>query len=208
MQRGRKVIDISGSIFGQLTVIEPVKRAPKKINKNKLRDYPETKWLCKCSCGNLTEATKGNLKSNNTTSCGCKKRGVKIEDLTGQTIGRMFVESMVPRKEYKTGVSWNCICSCGKKKIMSSSGLKTSKVPSCGCYKKETLSKKIFKHGLSKHPLYFRWHTMIYRCTKKNHPQYKDYGGRGITVCQEWMDVNVFFRLVYQKWVSSRVGNR
>lgn len=60
-----KLVDISGSKFGELLVVE---RVPRQLGDK------HTKWVCKCSCGSETVATYINLKSGNTTSCGCKRR--------------------------------------------------------------------------------------------------------------------------------------
>lgn len=66
---------------------------------------------------------------------------------------------------------------------------------SCGCYHKDELSKRIKKHGYSETRLYSIWHGMKCRCFTKNHIAYAYYGGRGISICDEWLDF-----MKFRKW--------
>lgn len=81
-------------------------------------------------------------------------------------------------------------CVCGKIKEVRLDGLKSGHVVSCGCYNRKLSSelKSATKHGLRYHPLNGVWKSMKYRCFNKNSRQYGNYGGRGITVCDEWKD--------------------
>lgn len=65
--------------------------------------------------------------------------------------------------------------------------IKSGNTKGCGCQRGRG-----FKHGLESHRFYSTWHNMIQRCTNPNHKAYKNYGGRGITVCEEWVDVANF----------------
>lgn len=84
---------------------------------------------------------------------------------------------------------WLCECDCGTIIVVSGKVLRSGNTVSCGCYKREIVT----KHGLYKHKLYRIWIDMKGRCYNKNNKHYKDYGGRGITVCEEWKDVQLFF---------------
>lgn len=72
-------------------------------------------------------------------------------------------------------------CSCGKEFITRITGVRTGSIISCGC-----INKRGLKHGLRAHPLYNTWYYMVERCTIKDSYAYKDYGERGISVCNEW----------------------
>ena len=104
-----------------------------------------------------------------------------------------------------TKVSWGeFLCSfCNKKVIRRLSSGKKQK--SCGCATKELLSeynkgnKNRFKHGMSKEKLYTVYVSMKSRCLSIKNKRYKDYGGRGITICPEWVNDYTKFR----DWASS-----
>jgi hypothetical protein len=87
---------------------------------------------------------------------------------------------------------WNCICECGTEKIIQSSHLKSGNTKSCGCYQIEKTIERLTKHGnaiVGKITSeYWIWRSMKYRCTNPNNTHYQDYGGRGITVCDRWLE--------------------
>lgn len=89
-----------------------------------------------------------------------------------------------------------CKCDCGNEKELSLKVLKTGNTKSCGCLKKIALTKANEArdlHGLKGHRIYSIWHGMKSRCYNPNTENYKYYGGRGITVCDEWRDDVVSF---------------
>ena len=106
----------------------------------------------------------------------------RMIDLTGQTFGRLTVLHRVPAKGTDKGGRFACRCVCGKGHEASSAALRKGLVRSCGCLVKDTA----WRHGLTKHPLYHCWYNMIDRCYDKTNAQWDGYGGRGITVCDEW----------------------
>lgn len=117
----------------------------------------------------------------------------KCIDLTGQKFGRLTVIKYVGKS------NWLCKCDCGNEKIVSTTHLKND-TKSCGCLKKEMLSQrskpKNFtnkKHGLYNEKIYKTWKSIRQRCNNKNNKRYKDYGGRGITICNEWNDFKNFY---------------
>lgn len=108
-------------------------------------------------------------------------------DLYGKRFGRLTV--IERGKNSNNGhACWICQCDCGKEVIVNSSDLRSGKQISCGCYNRERFIKeqRQIKHGLRKHKLYGVWRSMKERCTLKTHAVYKDYGGRGIGICEEW----------------------
>lgn len=80
-------------------------------------------------------------------------------------------------------VTWLCQCDCGKQKVVIGEDLKNGSTKSCGCLFKEGNNKK---HGLCNSKLWNSYRAMKERCNLKTHVHYKNYGGRGIKVCDEW----------------------
>ena len=122
----------------------------------------------------------------------------KTNDITGKRYGRLTV---VRRWEkLPTGHSkWLCVCDCGNTKIVEDSNLKHSDKISCGCWRKELYIENAKWRGESHTPLFQIWQSMINRCTKPNAQNYKYYGGRGIQVCDDWIDpINGYF--LFKGW--------
>ncbi len=114
-------------------------------------------------------------------------------DLTGQKFGRLVIIQRMDND--KSGhLRWLCKCDCGKKRIIRGDHLKSDETQSCGCLRKEVTSAVKTTHGYSGDETYKSWLDMKQRCTNSNCPGYKDYGGRGITVCEEWSEFTNFFR--------------
>lgn len=85
-------------------------------------------------------------------------------------------------------------CDCGIIKDFYLTHIMNNKSKSCGCLSKEIISKIKTIHGLTGHPLYSVWTDIKTRCYNKNRKQYKNYGGRGVTICNEWKnDFKCFF---------------
>lgn len=110
---------------------------------------------------------------------------MRLIDLTGQKFGRLTVTK---RAENKNGrVAWLCVCECGNELITTTDNLRSGDTQSCGCYNKERTIQTHQKHGLRYKKLYAIHQSIKARCYNKNNKQYKDYGGRGIKVCDEWL---------------------
>lgn len=113
----------------------------------------------------------------------------KFIDLTGQKFGRLTVIKRAESRISKTGqhkTMFLCKCDCGNEICVSSSNLKSGYVKSCGCYQQECRIKNNTSHGMSKTRLYKIWKGIKRRCINKNYAQFQYYGGRGITICDEW----------------------
>lgn len=110
-------------------------------------------------------------------------------DLTGQQFGRLTVlhrtdDYISPRGE-KT-VQWLCLCECGNEKVVQSPHLKSGHTKSCGCWNRDFLKEVAFRHGDSRTLLYKVYQNMKQRCENPKNQRYEFYGGKGITVCEEW----------------------
>lgn len=117
----------------------------------------------------------------------------RVKNLAGQKFGRFTVIEFDRVDETQTA-RWVCICECGTKVIVRGGSLTTGSSRSCGCLQKEVVG-AIRTHGNTaggKSPEYNAWSSMLARCTNPNNPAYKDYGGRGITVCKEWLTFEPF----------------
>lgn len=115
--------------------------------------------------------------------------------LDGKKFGRLTVlkfHDIRTRKENKKESRWLCKCDCGNETVVVGSSLKSGKTQSCGCLNREVTKEIFTTHGLSYEKLYFVWKAMIARCENEEHPNFKDYGGRGIEVCEKWHDLKVF----------------
>lgn len=119
-----------------------------------------------------------------------------VNDLTGQTFGRLYVIGVADDGQRKT--HYICQCECGEIKKVRADGLLSGRTKSCGCLHKELLKQNaenapmrlkakdtgFIVGGLR---LYHIWQNMKARCYNKNNPRYESYGARGIIVCDEWL---------------------
>ena len=109
----------------------------------------------------------------------------KAKELTGQRFGRLTVIHRKGTTSYGTA-AWLCQCDCGNRCVISGASLRRGDSNSCGCLRDEIVSKTQATHRKTKTRLYNVWTHIIQRCYNPKHTAYKRYGGRGITVCDEW----------------------
>lgn len=125
------------------------------------------------------------------------------KDITGERIGRLLVLNRVPTPEgKKKQVYYLCQCDCGNTKILAASNLRSkSPTQSCGCLLDEArknvwANREKPRGGDSTNPeykgIFYCWERMIKRCDNPKDKRYSCYGGRGIKVCDEWYDYNIF----------------
>lgn len=108
-----------------------------------------------------------------------------VRNLESRVFGKWTV--LTRGENYKNGSTrWNCRCQCGLEKLVLSTHLVSGQSKSCSkCSTPGGPDARAYKHG-AKGGIYACWSNMIQRCENSNHPQFKDYGGRGITVCERW----------------------
>ncbi|MEH7181090.1 hypothetical protein V7108_24985 [Neobacillus vireti] len=171
-------INLTGQQFGRLTVIKLSEESRYQVNK---------KWMCRCDCGmevirDGRSLVRG-LAKGITTTCGtCINR--KNAKLEGNRYGRLTVLKKAERTGY-----WECHCSCGTHKTIIGYNLLKGIANSCGCISRERLierNKANSTHNMRNTRLYHIWDTMKARCLRPNSKDYKNYGARGITICEEW----------------------
>ena len=104
-------------------------------------------------------------------------------DLTGQRFGHYLVVARLPNDENDNAI-WKCICDCGNERKVKGIDLRAGRRKSCGCSRKG-INKS---HGLSGHRFYGTWVSMKQRCCTPSRDCFSYYGGRGISVCEEWRD--------------------
>lgn len=120
----------------------------------------------------------------------------KVNDLTGKKIGKLIVIKRCGSNKNGRAL-WLCKCDCGNTKIVCGNSLLTKLTISCGCYNKELVKKVNLKHNMSYTKLYKVWQGMKTRCYDKNFMYYYNYGGRGITICDEWKnDFSKFYEWI------------
>lgn len=101
------------------------------------------------------------------------------QDLTGQKFGKLTVIRRHPENTKHNNRRWTCLCDCGKETVVAAGNLKKGHTTSCGCSRRP--------HGMFGTRLYDTWKNMKDRCFNKKCIGFRDYGGRGITVCSEWL---------------------
>ncbi len=127
----RKSEDLTGRVFGRLTVLHEAKPDG---NDGK---YEPKRWHCRCECGNEKDIMAGNLINGSTKSCGCiRYKPRKTDDLTGQRFGRLTVVGRGEDYTFPNGrklARWECICDCGNTVSVLRQSLLAGKTHSCGC---------------------------------------------------------------------------
>jgi hypothetical protein len=115
----------------------------------------------------------------------------KYIDLVGQKFGKLTVIKKVEHLPNSTSRSakWLCVCDCGKQISTISNSLRSGRAKTCGC----SAGQHQIIHGKTKTPEFVLWTAMIERCRNPNHRAYKNYGSRGITVCDSWHTFQNFY---------------
>lgn len=168
-------------------------------------------WAFRCICGKTVITTPYRVISGHIKSCGCmrykniKKQPVQSKgvpyfdpaDFVGLKNNHLTVIDVIPPMNGERA-KLKCICDCGHTTYCLPYQFKNGAVKSCGCIR----HRGNLKDGSSKNPLYQDWRQMISRCYKKTASNYSRYGGRGITVCEEWRKSPFSF----YEWVESVGG--
>lgn len=110
----------------------------------------------------------------------------RFQDITGVRFGRLVA------RQYLGNGKWECVCDCGNIRTVRAGHLNSGKTKSCGCLRREVDKTVNRTHGESGTRLYRVWASMKRRCSCPNVSNYKNYGGRGISVCSEWSEYEPF----------------
>lgn len=114
-----------------------------------------------------------------------------LVDITGQRFGRLVVLRRLGSAKYGES-TWLCRCDCSKNKVILGHSLRQGLTKSCGCLQRERASQTKKKHGASTTETYYIWAGMRTRCKNPKATPYKNYGGRGISVCERWNSFDNF----------------
>lgn len=110
-----------------------------------------------------------------------------IQDLTNQTFGNLTVLRLVRPGTHHLSATWECRCDCGRIRIAGHYGLLDGRFTSC-LYCVHHRHKNHITHGQRHTPEYNAWAGMKQRCLNPNNPNYARWGGRGITICNRWLN--------------------
>ena len=142
----------------------------------------------KCDCGNEIIRNISKVRSGRVNSCGCLReenaRKAIFKDLTGEKFNYLTVIEYVGQKNKRT--MWRCRCDCGNEVIVDTNSLKSGNTTACGCRQYLGWGQNR-THGMSKTRIYNEWQGMKRRCLNEKDIYYRNYGGRGITVCDAWI---------------------
>lgn len=124
-------------------------------------------------------------------------------DIAGQRFGRLVAIKPVSTDKYGQ-VEWFCQCDCGNGCVTIVNRLRKGKTRSCGCLKDEGNN---CRHGMAYSRLWRIYSQMKGRCYRESHKRYQDYGGRGITICDEWLGDNGFERFIEWSYSNGYSAN-
>lgn len=120
---------------------------------------------------------------------------MKPVDYTGQRFGKLTVGKRVETANKSSGTKVECVCDCGNATTAYISNMQRGLTKSCGCLQKEAVRKARTTHGMKDSSEYVIWFGMKARCYNPKSTHYKDYGGRGIAMCDEWKEsFEAFYR--------------
>ena len=116
----------------------------------------------------------------------------KPVNLIGRRFGMLVVTGEAPRVGVKNDARWMCHCDCGVDKAISATCLTTGNTRSCTCLRRKATSERQTSHGDNRpgnrHPLYGVWAGIHRRCYNPHEKRFNRYGGRGIVMCERWLD--------------------
>jgi hypothetical protein len=118
-----------------------------------------------------------------------------VNPLTGRRFGKLLVlERAGSDKDHRA--LWLCACECGERKVVSGKSLTSGNTTTCGCGKQLAMATaraaRRPPHPAARKRAYSIWGGMLSRCSDPKNPQFKNYGGRGITVCAQWLEFECF----------------
>ena len=114
-------------------------------------------------------------------------------EMEGKRFGELTILKMKSEKKPYIDSTFECVCSCGNYRICNGRYLRRGSIKRCIPCKRILHAKSVKRHGMTKTTIYGVWRSMLARCTKPQATSFKDYGGRGITVCDRWMKFENFY---------------
>lgn len=130
-----------------------------------------------------------------------------IKNEIGNRYGMLEVVALSQEKSKRREARWLCRCDCGNEVVVYGSNLRNHHSTSCGCnHAKRGKENGNFKGGHYKDRLYHVWMSMKMRCQNPRNAKYKDYGGRGIRVCKEWQEYEIFRAWAYENGYDDKAG--
>lgn len=182
VNKGKRFQDLTGRKFSNWTAISFAGRTSKT---------GASYWKCKCSCGIERLVATSNLLLKKTLSCGSCGAFGRFNNLAGQRFGRLLVIKCVGRNKSGSSI-WECKCDCGNVRHVWGVSMKRGNSKSCGClqrdYAKTCATRFLTTHGMTKSTECKIWNSMKQRCSNVKNSKFVDYGGRGIKVCQRWLN--------------------
>lgn len=188
--------DLTGKIFGNIKV----------LNISQVKVNNRTSWDCECSCGNRFKTNSPRLL-NGKTHCGCLTKENTItsnqqrsKDLTNKVVGNLVIIERTEDFKVRNLITWKCKCVCGNICYIETARLINNHTTHCGCKRSENISKALKKNSnkiikvrkrqskLSHTSEYRIWTAMKQRCSNSKDISYPNYGGRGIKVCNRWLN--------------------
>jgi hypothetical protein len=177
-------IDLTGRRVGRWNVIEYLGGNDAKHNK----------YRCECDCGAVKDILSFTLRSGGSKSCGCLQRDraseVNAFKHTDIRFGRLLAIRRIGKDRNRNAI-WLCRCDCGNEASVMARELKSGRTKSCGCFRAE-IGKRVAIHGQSGTKTYKIWKGMHNRCTNEKQAGWENYGGRGIEICERWLDFSNF----------------
>lgn len=147
---------------------------------------------CRCECGKESVRYLSGLKSGTEASCRCSRSARRVEP--GERFGRWLVVRDDKDDEYESASFqrvW-CRCDCGTERSVIAESLSRGRSTSCGCYHREVAGLHSKRHGQNNSGMYHVWWSMHRRCYDPKHKAFKQYGGKGVRVCERWHDISNF----------------
>lgn len=117
-----------------------------------------------------------------------QRRAHNFKDISGMRFGSLVVMKFVGTYSIRHSheAMWKCLCDCGKTTVASGKLMRNGNTRSCGCAIARKAAERLTTHGMSRSDEYIIWRNMKERCYNEKNTGYKNYGARGIKMCQEW----------------------
>lgn len=182
-----------GKKYNHLTIIGSV---PREIKNGKKKEF---KVECLCDCGNKCIEIFTSVRSGKIKSCGCEtvknieRKELYNKNYIGKKYGKLTIVDVIFTSKGKSPIA-HCKCDCGKDHDANLYDILFGKTKSCGCYSIEKIIERSTKHGDARERLYCIYIGMKKRCYNPNNNAYKYYGGRGIKICDEWLENYLNFK--------------